>query len=237
MAKGVGTTILFVPAPCCYDCGMIKDIYISVDVEADGPYPGDYSMTALGAVVAGYRTLEGEIVRFDVTAEENRFYTEIRPISDNWVPEAMAVGLFSGFGSDAAAKDPDGELRRAYIMEHGTEPIAAMTGFAQFILDIKKRHEGAPIFAGFPLGFDWMFTYWYLCKFSELGSPFGHSRHIDIKTLYAEKANSLITRAVKRNMPKALRSTLPHTHLGVDDAAEQGELLMNILEWEGKSKG
>lgn len=139
MAKGVGTTILFVPAPCCYDCGMIKDIYISVDVEADGPYPGDYSMTALGAVVAGYRTLEGEIVRFDVTAEENRFYTEIRPISDNWVPEAMAVGLFSGFGSDAAAKDPDGELRRAYIMEHGTEPIAAMTGLRA----IHLRHQKA----------------------------------------------------------------------------------------------
>jgi hypothetical protein len=213
---------------------MVKEIYISVDVEADGKIPGDYSMTALGAVVAGYRTTEGELKKFDVTAEENRFYSEIKPISENWNPEAMAVGLFAGFDKEAASNDPTGEQRRAYIMEHGEDPKLAMTRFAVWLEKVKLEHGGAVIFAGYPLGFDWMWTYWYLCKFSDIESPFGHSRHIDIKTLYAEKANTLITRSVKGNIPKKLKSKLPHTHLAIDDAAEQGELLMNILEWEGK---
>ena len=29
---------------------MINDIYVSVDIEADGPIPGDFSMLSLGAV-------------------------------------------------------------------------------------------------------------------------------------------------------------------------------------------
>lgn len=213
---------------------MVKEIYISVDVEADGKIPGDYSMTALGAVVAGYRTTEGEIKRFDVTLPENRFYSEIKPISENWNPEAMAVGLFKGFGKEAADNDPTGELRRKYIMENGEDPKLAMTRFATWLEKVKREHGGAVIFAGYPLGFDWMWTYWYLCKFSDIESPFGHSRHIDIKTLYAEKANTVIVRSVKGNIPKKLKSKLPHTHLAIDDAAEQGEMLMNILEWEGK---
>ena len=31
-----------------------REIYISVDIEADGPIPGDYSMVSLGAKVIGY---------------------------------------------------------------------------------------------------------------------------------------------------------------------------------------
>jgi hypothetical protein len=213
---------------------MVKEIYISVDVEADGKIPGDYSMTALGAVVAGYRTSEGELKRFDVTAPQNRFYSEIKPISDNWNPEAMAVGLFSGFGKEAALTDPTGEKRREYIMQNGEDPKLAMTRFAVWLENVKQEHGGGVIFAGYPLGFDWMWTYWYLCKFSDIESPFGHSRHIDIKTLYAEKANTVIVRSIKKNIPRKLMSKLPHTHLAIDDAAEQGEMLMNILEWEGK---
>lgn len=213
---------------------MVKELYISVDVEADGKIPGDYSMTALGAVVAGYRTTEGELKRFDVTAPENRFYSEIKPISENWNPEAMAVGLFSGFDKEAARLDPTGELRRKYIVENGEDPKLAMTRFAVWLENVKQEHGGGVIFAGYPLGFDWMWTYWYLCKFSDIESPFGHSRHIDIKTLYAEKANTVIVRSIKKNIPRKLMSKLPHTHLAIDDAAEQGEMLMNILEWEGK---
>lgn len=213
---------------------MVKELYISVDVEADGKIPGDYSMTALGAVVAGYRTKEGELAKFDVTAERNRFYREIKPISDTWNPEAMAVGLFKGFDKEAAKNDPTAEKRRDYIMQNGEDPKKSMTDFAVWLENIKQDHDGAVIFAGYPLGFDWMWTYWYLCKFSDIESPFGHSRHIDIKTLYAEKAKTLISHSVKSRIPKRLHSKLPHTHLAIDDAAEQGELLMNILEWEGK---
>ena len=69
------------------------ECYISVDVEASGPIPGEYSMLSLGACVVGRR---------DVT-----FYVEFRPLNDNLVPEAIAVskldmGRLSRDGDEAA---------------------------------------------------------------------------------------------------------------------------------------
>lgn len=211
----------------------VKELYISVDIEADGPIPSNYSMTALGAVVAGYLTVDGQVVKFDVTAPQNRFYAEIRPISDDWIPAAMKVGVFEGFGKEEILNDVSGEKQRAYLMEQGEDPAEAMTRFAAWVEEKKLEHETSnAVFAAYPVGFDWMFAYWYLINFSTIGSPFGHARHIDIKTLFMVKSKTLIVQSVKSRMPKFLHSKLKHTHMAVQDAAEQGELLMNILEWE-----
>lgn len=208
------------------------ELYISVDIEADGPYPGDYSMTSLGAVAAGIQQPGGTLIRLDPTAPENRFYGELQPISDNWVPEAAKVALYTGFGSEEQASDVDGTAVRAYTLQNGRDPHEVMTQFSEQVEEWKQRFQvKAVIAAAFPLGFDWMFMYWYLMKFSKHGSPFGHGRHLDIKTLFAEKSENLFSRAGKHTMPAHLHSTLPHTHLAVDDAAGQGELLMNILDW------
>jgi len=64
--------------------------YIMVDVESDGPIPGDYSMICFGAVV-----VEPGLGR--------EFYGRLRPISERWIPEALKVSGFSreetlGFG-------------------------------------------------------------------------------------------------------------------------------------------
>lgn len=53
-----------------------------VDVEADGPIPGDYSMICLGAVV-----VEPTLRR--------SFYGQLHPISERFVPENLAVSGFS----------------------------------------------------------------------------------------------------------------------------------------------
>ena len=58
--------------------------YISVDVEADGAIPSDYSMISLGAVVV------------DSTLDKT-FYGQLRPISDNYNPQALAVSGFTSF--------------------------------------------------------------------------------------------------------------------------------------------
>lgn len=50
--------------------------YIMVDVEADGPIPGDYSMICFGAIV-----VEPSLDR--------TFYGRLRPISEKWIPEAL----------------------------------------------------------------------------------------------------------------------------------------------------
>ena len=81
--------------------------WIMVDVEADGPIPGDYSMVALGAV----RVREP----LDTT-----FYARLRPISARWVPEALAV---SGFDRETTLgfDDPAAVMRRfaAWVAAHG----------------------------------------------------------------------------------------------------------------------
>ncbi|KAI9004452.1 ribonuclease H-like domain-containing protein [Hyaloraphidium curvatum] len=51
-------------------------VWISVDVEADGPCPGEYSMVSLGAVV-----VEPGLSR--------TFRGELRPVSDKYVEEAL----------------------------------------------------------------------------------------------------------------------------------------------------
>lgn len=198
----------------------IKELYISCDVEADGSHPGQYSMVSLGAVAAATLDSEGVLTRLDVDSDENRFKVEIKPISETWMPDALAI---TG-------------LSREHFEENGLNAYEAMTKFVYWCESVKAQYgANSLVFAAFPLGFDWMWVYWYICEFlGRDASPFGHSRHIDIKTEYRSKSNSLTSRAIKRNMPKSLRSKRPHTHDPLDDAIEQAELLQNLLEWKGK---
>tara|TARA_R110002096_G_scaffold44526_13_gene120622 strand:- start:241646 stop:241888 length:243 start_codon:yes stop_codon:yes gene_type:complete len=53
-----------------------------VDIEADGPIAGDYSMVCFGAII-----VEPQLSR--------TFYGKLRPISENWIPEALAVSGFT----------------------------------------------------------------------------------------------------------------------------------------------
>lgn len=56
--------------------------YVMVDVEADGPIPGDYSMVCFGAII--------------VEPQLNRtFYGKLKAISEKFIPEALAVSGFS----------------------------------------------------------------------------------------------------------------------------------------------
>lgn len=56
--------------------------YIMVDVEADGPIPGDYSMISLGAVVVA----EGL---------DRTFYGCLQPMTARWQPSSLAISGFS----------------------------------------------------------------------------------------------------------------------------------------------
>ena len=52
--------------------------YVMVDVESDGPIPGDFSMVCFGAVV-----VEPGLRR--------SFYGRLKSISEQWVPDALKV--------------------------------------------------------------------------------------------------------------------------------------------------
>lgn len=56
--------------------------YVVVDIEADGPIPGRYSMIAVGAVL------------LDETLDTT-FYAQLRPVSDDWLESALSISGFS----------------------------------------------------------------------------------------------------------------------------------------------
>lgn len=56
--------------------------YIMVDVETDGPIPGDYSMISFGAIV-----VEPSLSK--------TFYAQLKPISQKWLPQALEVSNFT----------------------------------------------------------------------------------------------------------------------------------------------
>ena len=187
----------------------MREVYISIDVEADGPIPGPYSMLSFGLSACGTAE-EGAFTPSDPTART--FYAELKPISEDWDPSALAV---SGLDRDALIRD-------------GRDPSEAMTAAGAWVRQVSSG--ATPVVVAYPLGFDWMWLYWYFLRYAK-SSPFGHSRHLDIKTLYATKAGTLISRSTKRQMPADLLSSRPHTHNALDDAVEQAELFQNLMTW------
>ncbi|WP_149184686.1 3'-5' exoribonuclease domain-containing protein [Streptomyces sp. TRM49041] len=186
-------------------------LYISVDIEADGPIPGPYSMLSLGAAVAGRQDADGYT---PADPEAATFYRELRPIGDDFVPEALAV---SG-------------LDRARLADEGAEPAVAMREFGAWVRDVSQGAQ--PVMCGYPASYDWMFLYWYLMRFTG-ESPFGHSGCLDMKTLYATKSRLPLRAVAKRTMPAGLLSRRRHTHHALDDAIEQAELFSNLMAWPG----
>ncbi|MFI6037275.1 exonuclease domain-containing protein [Streptomyces sp. NPDC051315] len=186
-------------------------LYISVDIEADGPIPGPYSMLSLGAAVAGVQDADG-FTAADPTART--FYRELRPISEEFVPEALAV---SG-------------LDRERLRTEGLEPTVVLARFTRWVREVSG--DAQPVMCGYPASYDWTFLYWYLIRFTG-SSPFGHSGCLDMKTLYATKAGVPLRSVAKRSMPAQLLPRRPHTHHALDDAVEQAELFARLMEWPG----
>ena len=86
--------------------GILRDVldrFISVDVEASGPVPGEFSMLSLGACVVG-RT-------------EEQFYVELKPITRNQDADAMRVN----------------GLNHGELEQRGTDPVQAMLAFEAWI--------------------------------------------------------------------------------------------------------
>jgi hypothetical protein len=186
----------------------VTEVYFSVDVEADGPIPGPYSMISIGLAVAGTRDDGFTPAEPGATT----FYRELRPISDEYMPEALAV---SGLDRDRLVRD-------------GADPAAAMAELTGWVRECCG--DARPVAVAYPAVFDWLFLYWYLIRFTG-HSVFGHSGCLDLKTMYVTKAGVPLGRAHKRAMPARLLSKRRHTHHALDDAIEQGELFANLMRW------
>jgi DNA polymerase III alpha subunit (gram-positive type) len=165
--------------------------YIMVDIESDGPIPGDYSMICFGAVIVQ-------------PGLSKTFYGKLRPISDRWIPEALAV---SGFTREQAMGFDD--------------PKDVMARFKAWVAENAGKR---PMFVSDNNGFDWQFVNWYFHHFTG-GNPFGHS---------STNLGSLYKGLVKDTFQnfKHLRNTT-HTHNPVDDAMGNAEAMIAMKEQMG----
>lgn len=194
------------------------DLYISIDIEADGPIPGPtgwgYSMLSLGACVAGSMN-DAEFTRVDPSSDA--FYAELRPISDDVVPQALAVC------------EPALSMTRAELREKGTEPWVAMREFVSWVQSMEAKYGGRAVAIGWPSSWDFgTWVFWYLIRF--VGeSPFSHGQHRDIRDVLAAKQGLPVRGMSKRTIPRKLLPKRRHTHNARDDAIEQAELFANVM--------
>jgi hypothetical protein len=188
------------------------DAYFSADVETDGPIPGPFSILSFALVYAG--SFDG--LHFQRPDNYGlTLYKELKPISENFEPEALNVN----------------GLDRPRLCLEGESPENAMTDACRWVKAIAGAAQ--PVLVAYPLSFDWSWLYWYFIRFSAGGSPFAYSRCFDIKTALAVKAAIPISDAGRSRVDPSLRSSHPHTHHAVDDAIAQAEIFANVFEWEG----
>lgn len=95
-----------------------KEIYISVDVETSGPYPGRYSMLSIGACT--------------VHEPYSTFYVEIQPVSEERDPEAMRVTGLIWDKLKTLGKPPAEAMQSLADWVTGCTPPDARAVFAAF---------------------------------------------------------------------------------------------------------
>jgi hypothetical protein len=138
-------------------------------------------------------------VLFDENLETS-FYGQLKPISEKWIPEALAVSGHS----------------REQTMEFDC-PKEVMQNFADWIDEVNV--SGRPMFFSDNNGFDWQFINWYFHHFLER-NPFGYSS-TNINSIYKGMRNNM------RDNIKRMRTT-KHTHHPVDDAKGNAEALLKM---------
>ena len=179
----------------------MDEIYVSTDIEADGPIPGPNSMLSFGS--AAFRADGTLLVSFSRNLE-------------------TLVG---------ASGDPDTmrwwSTQPEAWAEHRKCVMPAEMAMWEY-LDWLKGLPGKPVFVGYPASYDQMFIHWYLIRFTG-EDPMGFSG-IDIKSYAMALLGTNFKETTKKRMPKSWFSDDPHTHVAVDDAIGQGRLFMNMLK-------
>ncbi|QXP90295.1 exonuclease [Methylococcus capsulatus] len=176
------------------------EIYVSVDIEADGPIPGPHSMLSIGAVAYG---AQGDLLgEFTVNLETLPGAAPHPAMAEWWrqFPEAWNAH------------------RR-----NTRPPAEAMNAFADWLDGL----PGKPIFLAWPATWDFMWIYWYLIRFTGR-RPF--SEHgIDVRSYAMGMRRQTFGKSGKNYLPKRWSSPHPHTHIALDDAREQGDLFIAML--------
>lgn len=185
----------------------MPEIYVSTDVETDGPIPGPHSMLSFASVAL---TVEKQAVGTFSANLELLPGAQGHPQTMRWWgehPQAWA----------ACRQDVQ-------------PPQSAMKAYVDWLNGL----PGRLVFTAYPAAYDFMFVYWYLMRFVGT-SPFKHHA-LDIRSFAMGALGADYESAHRNNMPEEWFDDLPHTHTALDDALEQGVWFINMLNHTLKRK-
>lgn len=160
-----------------------------VDVESDGQIIGKHSLVCFGVV-----KLTPEL--------DTTFYRQIKPISDLFVPEALAVSGFS---------------REEHLMFD--DPNSAMYDFADWLM---RNSVGKPVLVSDNNGYDASWINYYFHVYNNGKNPFGWSSR-RIGDMFCGAEHDLYYRWKQHRKTK-------NTHNPVDDAKGNAEALLYLFD-------
>lgn len=175
------------------------EIYVSTDIEADGPIPGPHSMLSFGS--AAYLPDKTVVSTFSANLETLPGATQHARTMEWWKRFPAAW--------EACRRNP-------------RPPAEVMPEYLQWLTAL----PGRAVFLGWPATWDFMWVYWYLVRFTG-ERPFRESA-LDLRS-YAMGMRKIPFQMTSRTyLPKRWFDERPHTHIALDDALEQGALFCNM---------
>lgn len=201
----------------------LKEVYISVDVEASGPSIEKNSMLSIGACVVGDNDLN--------------FYKELKPTSLEYDSKAMTIAslgldalkpLFSNSKFNPKKNDFRPDLVLKVLENSAQDSLSVMRGFYKWIKE--NSYGRKPIFIAFGAGFDWDYVDHYF-KRNDLINPFGFSP-LDIKSYAMGKLNlSNWSDTSGKKLFEILGLELKNEHNALEDAIEQANLFEKLRNY------
>lgn len=181
------------------------EIFVSVDIEADGPIPSRNSMLSLGA--AAFKIEGGEGVLVDT------FTANLKELP-------------------GAVQDPETMIwweKNPKAWEESRKNLQSPARVMREFSDWLKSLPGKVVFVGYPAPYDFMFVYWYLMYFTK-SSPFGYNG-LDIRSYAMGHQRFSSWRGFSMNdlFKKWPPREELQPHLPLDDAIRQGELFCQML--------
>jgi hypothetical protein len=185
------------------------EIYLSIDVEADGPAPGPYSMLSFG--IAAFSLDKVLLATFTRNLE-------LLPGASQH-PRVMAWW-------DSSPQHRAAYARTRENVQPIRESMLACDAWCKAL-----RVHGKPVAVGAPAAYDYgAFLYWYLVYALGDIPELGFSA-LDLKSFALGRIPDSRYRSLGKSTydPEWLDPDTPHTHVALEDAIEQGAILVNAL--------
>lgn len=183
----------------------MNEIFVSVDIEADGPLPGINSMLSLGA--AAYK-ISDDVTSFEKVAT----FSANLELAEGASPDEDTMVNFW-------AKNPEAwDLCR----RNPRHPRDVMAEFRLYLSNL----PGKPVIVAYPLGYDFPYIYHYLIRYTG-SSPIGFTG-IDARSYAMAMRRTPFHETKKSQFPQRWFGPQRHTHVAIDDAEEQGEMFCRM---------